>query len=59
MIRGALGEDDIIEMGAEDREGVDIPSDHKLIWAHIAGRGIKCDEGLQGGHRVAWDKVTP
>ena len=59
MIGGALGEDDIIEMRVEDREGVDIPSDHKLIWAHIAGRGIKCDEGPQGGHRVAWDKVTP
>ena len=59
MIGGALGEEDIIEMMVEDREGVDIPSDHKLVWAHIAGRGIKCDEGRQGAHRVAWDKVTP
>ena len=59
MIGGALGEEDIIEMMVEDREGVDIPSDHKLVWAHIAGRGIKCDEGRQGAHRVAWDYKNP
>ena len=25
----------------------------------LGEREIKCDEGPQGGHRVAWDKVTP
>ena len=58
-IWGALGKEDKIEMRVEDREGVDIPSNREFVWAHIAGRGIECDEGRQGGHRVAWDKVTP
>ena len=58
-IWGALGKEDKIEMRVEDREGVDIPSNREFVWAHIAGRGIECDEGRQGGHSVAWDKVTP
>ena len=47
MIVGVLGEEDIIEMRVDNREGADVPSDHKLIWVHIAGRGVKCDEGRQ------------
>ena len=53
MIGGVLGEDDMIEMRVEDREGIDFPSDHKLIWVHITRSGIKCDEGGTKGHRVA------
>ena len=57
VIRGILGEDDMIEMRVEDWEGIDFPSDHKLIWVHITGSGIKCDEGGPKGHRVAWSKM--
>ena len=38
MIGGVLGEDDMMEMRVEDREGIDVPSDHKLISA-IGGDG--------------------
>ena len=44
-------------MRVEDREGIDFPSDHKLIWVHITGSWIKCDEGGPKGHRVVWSKI--
>ena len=56
MIGGVLGED-MIEMRVRDREGIDVPSDHKLIRVHIAGSGIKCDDDGPKGHRVAWSKM--
>ena len=46
-----------LQMRFEDREGIDFPSDHKLIWVHITGSWIKCDEGGPKGHRVVWSKM--
>ena len=57
MIGGVLGEDNMIEMRVEDREGIDFPSGHKLIGVHITGSGIKCDEGGTKRRRVAWSKM--
>ena len=57
MIGDVLGEEDIIEIRVEDREGIDVPLEHKLIWVHITGSGAKCNEGGHEGHWVAWSNV--
>ena len=54
LIGGALGENDILEMRVEDTGGVEIPTDHKLMWINIIGNGARsvCSE-----FRGNWNKV--
>ena len=58
MIGGVLGDEDIIEMRVEYRKGLDIPSDHKLIWVHIAGRGgaTRVERRGTGQHGIRWTR---
>ena len=49
LIGGAYGENDILEMRVEDMGGVEIPTDHKLVWININGKGARSDDNVCSG----------
>ena len=57
MIGAKLAEEDILELWVEGSRGVEISTDHRLIWAHITQCGMQSGNNRCGGDRVQWNNV--